>query len=222
MKKILLILAIIIIILIAAGVGGYFSAGYFLNKYLGPEYLLAHPTIAKFFNASPVCPTTCAEGGVCGKDGKNYCNQCIALQNRAGFNHNGPCLKTYTNKNYGFSITFSVAWSDYSVILSSWEGFLIDKPKQHYKGETLIFKNQKLADEKQFQGIPIMIITPDVWQLISEEKVAVSAAPIGPEKIGENSKYVFATPPRWYGFGDTLDQAEVNEILDIVKTFKAF
>jgi hypothetical protein len=86
----------------------------------------------------------------------------------------------------------------------------------------LIFKNAKLATENNFQGIPIMIITPDVWQLVSEEKVAVSAAPIGPAKVGENSKYIFATPPRWYGFADSLDQTQVNEILDIVKTFKAF
>ena len=120
-----------------------------------------------------------------------------------------------------FSITFSGLWADYLVVQSSWDGLVLDTTK-HYKGETLIFKNQKLSDEKQFQGIPIMIITPDVWKLIIEEKVAVSPAPIGPEKVGENSKYVFATPPRWYGFADSLDQTQINEILDIVKTFKAF
>lgn len=220
--KILNIILLILLVTIIVVVGGYFGVRYYLNTQAGYEYLFAHPTIAKIFNVSPVCPNICvANGGVCGKDGKSYCNKCVALQNKAGFDHDGACLKTYTNKNFGFSITFSDSWKDYSVVQSSWDGLVINTTK-HYKGETLIFKNQKLADGNQFQGIPIMIITPDVWKLISEEKVAVSAAPIGPGKLGENSKYVFATPPRYIGFADTLTQKQANEILDIVKTFKAF
>lgn len=220
--KILNIILLIILLLVVLTVAGYFAAQYFLPQYVGPEYFFAHPRITKFFQISPVCPATCSVlGGVCGKDGKTYCNQCLALQNITGIEHDGPCLKTYTNSNFGFSITFSDSWKDYIVVRSSWDGLLINT-KKHYIGETLIFKNQKLADEKQFQGIPIMIITPEVWKLISEEKVAVSAAPIGPAKVGENSKYVFATPPRWYGFADSLDQSQINEILEIVKTFKAY
>lgn len=211
-------LAILIIILLA--LGGYFSFRYYLYAFTGSEYVFMHPTLVKFFDVSPVCPSACAPDGVCGKDGKNYCNQCDAFQHKAGFAYNGACSKTYTNNNYGFSMTFPASW-DYSVVISSWDGWVIDTTK-HYKGETLVFKNDKLASEKQFQGIPIMIITKDVWQLISEEKVAVSAAPIGPAKIGENAKYVFAIPPRWYGFADSLDQTQINQILDIVKTFKAF
>lgn len=220
MSKIFLVSSIIII-LIAICIGGYFFAGYFLNKYLGPEYFFAHPNLAKFLNTTPVCPINCLPDGVCGKDGKTYCNKCVALKSGAGYAHDGSCPKIYLNKNFGFSIEFSGEWKDYMVVQSSWDGQVIDTDK-HYKGETLVFRNDKLAAEKQFQGIPIMIITPDVWQLISEEKVAVSAAPIGPAKVGENAKYVFATPPRWYGFADTLDQTQINEILDIVKTFKAF
>ena len=128
--------------------------------------------------------------------------------------------KTYTNNEYGFNISFPNSWKGYSVEKSSWTGRLIDGDTQ-YTGVQLIFKNQTLASEKNFGGIPIMVITPDVWKLISEEKVAVSAAPIGPAKIGENQKYVFATPPRWYGFADDLSPAETSEILEIVKTFKA-
>ncbi|MCX6765166.1 MAG: hypothetical protein NT148_01355, partial [Candidatus Nealsonbacteria bacterium] len=101
----------------------------------------------------------------------------------------------YTNNEYGFNISFPDSWKGYSLEKSSWTGRLIDGDTQ-YTGVQLIFKNQTLASEKNFYGIPIMVITPDVWKLISEEKVAVSAAPIGPAKIGENQKYVFATPPR--------------------------
>jgi len=220
MNKIFLILLIIIGVLLIISASGYFFGKYYLNTKAGPEYLLIHPRIASFFNIFPQCPTICSQGGVCGKDGRNYCNKCVALKNKAGFAHDGACSKIYTNNNYGFSITFPASF-DYSVAQSSWDGLVIDT-KKHYKGETLIFRNEKLAAERQFQGIPIMIITPDVWKQISEEKVAVSAAPIGPEKIGENAKYVFATPPRWYGFSDTLEQAEISQILDILKTFKAF
>lgn len=215
----IIFLVILVIVIIIAG--GFLAGRYYLSSQVGFEYLFMHPTVAKIFDITPVCPATCPLGGVCGKDGKNYCNECLALQNKAGFDHNGPCLKTYTNKNYGFSITFTDSWKNYSVVIGSWDGWLIDT-KKHYKGETLIFKNEKLATENNFQGIPMMIITPDVWQLISEEKVAVSAAPIGPAKLGENAKYVFATPPRYIGFADTLTQEQANEILDIVKTFKAF
>ena len=221
MNKIFSILLVFIIILLVIAGVAYFSAGYVLTKYYGSEYFFAHPTLAKFLNAIPVCPTSCLPDGVCGKDGKTYCNKCIALKSEAGYAHDGSCPKVYLNNNFGFSITFSGQWKDYIVVQSSWEGRVIDTNKS-YKGETLIFKNTKLATEKQFQGIPIMIITPDVWKLISEEKVAVSAAPIGPAKLGENSKYVFATPPRWYGFADSLDQTQISEIMDIVKTFKAF
>jgi hypothetical protein len=66
-----------------------------------------------------------------------------------------------------------------------------------------------------------MVFTHDQWNMVSgpNPTVAVSAAPIGPEKIGENAKYVFATPPRWYGFTDAIG---FQEAVNIVKTFKAY
>ena len=67
-----------------------------------------------------------------------------------------------------------------------------------------------------------MVVTPDIWKLMAGDKmpqIAVSAAPIGPGKIGQNQKYIFATPPRWYGFTDALGGSEAA---NIVKTFKAF
>jgi hypothetical protein len=64
-----------------------------------------------------------------------------------------------------------------------------------------------------------MVFTPSQWSLITSEKLAVSAAPIGPSQIGQNAKYIFATPPRWYGFTDAVGW---QEAVDIVKTFKTF
>jgi hypothetical protein len=128
---------------------------------------------------------------------------------------------TYENNEYGFKITIPDSWKGYSVVESSWDGWLIDTDT-HYNGVTLILENPKLVSENNFRGIPIMIITPDIWKLISEEKIAVSAAPIGPAKIGQNEKYIFATPPRYIGFADDLSSQQINEVYEIVKTFKAF
>lgn len=215
-----ILLLIFLVLVIVAGVGYFGAKQYFSSQ--GPEYLFVHPTIAKIFGTTPVCPTICAaNGGVCGKDGKNYCNDCAAFQHGAGVAHEGICLKTYTNKNYGFSINFPASWNDYSVIIGSWNGQLINKPHTQYKGIELIFKNPQTTASQAWQDIPIMIVTSDVWKMMSgpNPTVSVSAAPIGPEKIGENAKYVFATPPRWYGFTDAQGG---QEAVDIVKTFKAF
>jgi hypothetical protein len=126
---------------------------------------------------------------------------------------------TYTNTEFGFTLNIPSSWKDYSVETKTWQGKLIDGNTQ-YSGVELVIKNPEFATKNNFQGIPIMIITPDVWKLIAEEKVAVSAAPIGPAKIGENDKYFFATPPRFIGFADDLNQQQSAEIYAIIKTFK--
>lgn len=106
-------LVYIILIVVILAVGGYFGVQYFLPQYKGAEYLLAHPRITKFFQITPVCPTECVQGEVCGKDGKNYCNSCVALKNGAGYSHDGACLppnwETYKNSQYGFEFSHPVS-----------------------------------------------------------------------------------------------------------------
>jgi len=128
---------------------------------------------------------------------------------------------TYRNTEYGFEITFPDSWKGYTVEVKNWEGHVIDNYQQTYTGPEIIIKNPQTTQTQQWQDIPIMVFTPDVWKMVSGNNptVAVSAAPIGPAKIGENSKYVLATPPRWYGFTDAIG---IDEALNIIKTFKAF
>lgn len=128
-------------------------------------------------------------------------------------------LKTYTNNKYGFKITLPDSWKGYSTEEQDWQGWVVDTGEQKYSGVKIIIKNPQTTSQQLYQDIPIMVFTPDVWQLVEQEKVSVSAAPIPPEKIGENSKYVFATPPRWYGFTDAIGW---EEAIQIVKTFKVF
>jgi hypothetical protein len=129
--------------------------------------------------------------------------------------------KNYINKEYGFGITFPDSWKGYAVATGSWSGWknAENGTVGDYTGIELIFKNPQTTSHQSWQDIPIMVFTPEVWQLIQQEKVGVSAAPIPPEEVGENSKYIFATPPRWYGFTDAIG---FQEAVEIVKTFKAF
>jgi len=130
--------------------------------------------------------------------------------------------KTYTNNEYGFELTFPDSWKGYIVERKDWEGVRIDRPAieggPDYSGPLLVFKNPQTTAQQQYQDIPVMVFTPEVWALVKgpDATVAVSAAPIAPAKIGENSKYIFATPPRWYGFTDAVG---FQEAVEIVKTF---
>jgi len=127
--------------------------------------------------------------------------------------------ETYTNNEYGFKLKLPNPWKGYSVEKSSWQGYLVGDYSKKYDGVKIILKNPQSTTEQSWQDIPIMIFTPDVWKLVEEDTIAVSAAPIGPNKIGQNQKFIFANPPRWYGFTDAIG---TQEALDIVKTFEAF
>ena len=128
--------------------------------------------------------------------------------------------KIYKNNEYGFEIEFPESWEGYSVVKDFWQGSEVnDNGNLKYGGPRIIFKNPQTTDQQLWQDIPIMVITPDVWEFIIEEKVSVSSAPIGPAKIGKNEKYIFATPPRWYGFTDAMGSDEAVEIVETFKTF---
>ena len=194
MKKQILI-GIIIIIVVIILVGGYFGYQQ-LNKQSKP---VACTTEAK------ICP----DGSYVGRTGPN-CDF-------------APCpdWKNYTNNEFGFNMTFPDSWKGYTVVEQSWVGHVINNYQQTYSGPMIVFKNPQTTSTQPWQDIPIMVFTPEVWNMVSGNNptVSVSAAPIGPAKVGENAKYVFATPPRWYGFTDAIG---FQEAVDIVKTFKAY
>lgn len=194
MKKIIIPLSILIVVIIFA-IAGYLDYQNKLN------------------NQKPVACTmdakACPDGSYVGRIAPN-CEFALC-----------PEVTTilYKNDEYGFEITLPQTWKEYSIEHQTWEGQAISGNKKIYSGVKIIVKNPQTTVEQKWQDIPIMVFTPDVWKLIAEEKVSVSAAPTPPEKIGENLKYIFATPPRWYGF---TDEQGWPEALDIVKTFKAF
>jgi hypothetical protein len=83
-------------------------------------------------------------------------------------------------------------------------------PARKLERPQLLIRNPKWTEEKPYQDIPIMVFTPAEWQQVEAVTMSVSAAPIGPSELGHNSQYVFALPPRWIGFDDTLGQDEVS------------
>jgi membrane-bound inhibitor of C-type lysozyme len=127
--------------------------------------------------------------------------------------------RVYKNNDYGFQITLPGSWRGYSVLSEAWNGQTVDEKATKYQGPKIIIRNPNWTQTKLWQDIPVMVFTPDQWKLIETENLAVSAAPIGPSKLGENTKYVFALPPRWVGFTDALGQ---DEAVKITQTFKAF
>ena len=128
----------------------------------------------------------------------------------------------YRNKQYGFGMTFPADWSGYSVVVDTWHGRTHDEQGETtgtYTGPEIIMRHPQWTAAAPWQDIPVMVFTHDEWALVAEEKLGVSAAPIGPSKLGANAKFVFALPPRWIGFADAQGQDEAGKVPE---TFRAF
>jgi hypothetical protein len=125
--------------------------------------------------------------------------------------------QTYRNEEYGFEMKLPAFWTGYSVLSESWEGHTIDGKNTEFHGPKIVIRNPNWSGNQPWQDIPILVFTKEEWQLIEEENLNISAAPIGPIELGWTQQYVFALPPRWIGFTDNLGQDEAQEI---AKTFK--
>ena len=122
--------------------------------------------------------------------------------------------KTYKNDEYGFEIILLELWKGYKVFEESWNGTTLDNNSVKYEGPKIVIRNPKWSEDKIWQDIPILVFTKAEWQLIEANNLNIFAAPIAPEKLGENNKYVFALPPRWIGFTDALKQDEAQKIVE--------
>jgi len=120
-----------------------------------------------------------------------------------------PATIIYSNAQYGFCFVLPEDWKGYTVVTEKWSGENFSSG-QTVHGPQLLLRNPKWTAQQPYQDIPIMVFTPAEWQQVVAVTMSVSAAPIGPEELGQNTKYVFALPPRWIGFDDALGQDEVN------------
>lgn len=120
----------------------------------------------------------------------------------------------YKNSEFGFSFALPMSWKGYLVLNENWEGLIIDSPSSSkIVGPKISIRNPLWTVENPRQDIPIMIFTPDQWNLILQEKISLGAAPIGPSELGRNAKYIFALPAR-YNFAFPIGFEEVQAIID--------
>ena len=128
----------------------------------------------------------------------------------------------YKNTEYGFNFSLPKSWKGYSIITGKWKGSDVKSGNIVETGLIYSIRHPKWTSVKPRQDIPIMVFTVPQWELIKQEKLSVSAAPIGPSELGRNSNYVFALPAR-YNFAYPLGYEEVEQILKSkpLKTTKA-
>ena len=124
----------------------------------------------------------------------------------------------YKNTEYGFDFSLPDSWKGYSVIEDKWEGQILDaqgtlESATKLEGPKITIRHPLWTQEAPRQDIPIMIFTLPQWDLIQQEKLSVSAAPIGPMELGSNANYVFALPAR-YNFAFLTGFEEVQKIIE--------
>lgn len=118
----------------------------------------------------------------------------------------------YRNTNYGFSFSLPESWRGYQIVTSRWEG-LDTSGRVVETGPEIIIRHPLWTAEKPRQDIPIMIFTLNQWKSLEQDKFHIGAAPIGPQELGRNKRYVMALPAR-YNFAFLEGYEEVEKILE--------
>lgn len=109
-----------------------------------------------------------------------------------------PRSAVYVNKEFGFRFDLPQDWRGFSVIRDEWSGTWHEHEGQEQRGPLIRIRHPKYTEDEPYEDIPIMVFTHKQWKSVDKEALIVSAAPFPPGEIARNSKYVFATPPRFY------------------------
>ncbi len=128
----------------------------------------------------------------------------------------------YRNEEYGFNFSLPESWKGYTIQNDLWKGTSLTDENKDQTGSIIYIRHPQWTKDNPRQDIPVMVLTPEQWKAVQDEKLAIGAAPIPPKKLGENSKYVFALPAR-YNFEFLTGYEEVEKILENnpFKTFEA-
>lgn len=127
----------------------------------------------------------------------------------------------YRNEEYGFNFSLPESWKGYTIQNDLWKGTSLANETKGQTGPVIYIRHPQWTKDNPRQDIPVMVLTPEQWKAVQDEKLAIGAAPIPPKKLGENSKYVFALPAR-YNFEFLTGYEEVEKILENnpLKTFE--
>jgi hypothetical protein len=120
---------------------------------------------------------------------------------------------TYTNKEYGFTLTLPSSWKGFTVTTGP-----IKSGSGQGTGILVTLRNPKWTKEKPTMDIPIQVFTQTQWNIWENNHFETypTAAPIGPTKRGNNTSYVFATAPR-YNYSYLPGFEEVETIIQTLK-----
>jgi hypothetical protein len=121
----------------------------------------------------------------------------------------------YTNTQYCFIFTLPIDWQGYTVLSQAWTGNIIHintSTPQTEHGPEILIRNPHWTAASTWQDIPILVFTTAQWAEVSQENLAIGAAPIPPSKLGDNSTYVFALPAR-YNYAYPQGWQEVQTIM---------
>jgi hypothetical protein len=117
----------------------------------------------------------------------------------------------YVNREYGFRFFLPSDWAGYSIrtqILGAYRG---NRPE--FKFPVITIRDPRWTADTPRQDIPVMVFTRPQWKLVSDGKVTVNSAPVGPAEVGRNKRYVFALPPRY----ENIDLPGVEEVRLIMR-----
>jgi|SRR5215469_8719813 len=121
----------------------------------------------------------------------------------------------YKDARYGFCFSLPESWSGYSVVTDHWDGSNNSGPQGYQvveHGPIIVIRHPLWTKENPRQNIPIMVFTHEQWEALQKDDFHIGAAPIGPEELGRNKKYVFALPAR-YNFAYLTGFEEVDKIV---------
>jgi hypothetical protein len=121
----------------------------------------------------------------------------------------------YTNSDYGFIITLPLSWKGYLIVKDTWKAYSPNTQQRSAPGNSgplLSIRNPLWSTSTPQQDIPIMVFTLAEWDLLTQDKIHIGAAPINPSELGRNAKYVFGLPAR-YNYAFPLGYEAVDKIL---------
>ena len=132
--------------------------------------------------------------------------------------------KTYLNNQYGFLIALSESWKGYTVLNSQWEGRDVATGNVTTTGPIITLRHPQWTIANPREDMPVMIFTVAQWKRVINDKAAsdnisVSAAPVPPSVLGQNSKYVIALPAR-YNYDYATGWEEVDRLVHTLKAFE--
>jgi len=136
-----------------------------------------------------------------------------ALMKRHPFQ--APCEPiVYRNTQYGFCFRLPADWKGYQIVKERWRGGVPNREApgtaRIISGPLIQFRNPEWTQADPYQDIPIMVFTRAQWRTKEKEGIVVSAAGVDFGAIGRNANYVFAQPPRWFGYIEVAGLEEVG------------